>query len=149
MFLFFGLVSVLGAYFVCTAGVGLHWKLLLPAAGIGCFSVGVLNVNNIRDMETDRATRTTVAIKLGERNAKIYQTVLIGLGWACMTAYCLLCWPSWWHWMWVITLPLYILHLRGVWTRSGKALDPMLPLLVMSTFALSLLMGIGFCVYLF
>ena len=148
VFLFFGLVAVLGAYFVCTKGLGLHWKLLLPASGIGFFSVGVLNVNNTRDMETDRATRTTVAIKLGERNAKIYQTVLIGLGWACLIAYCLLCWPSWWHWMWVITLPLYILHLRGVWTRSGKALDPMLPLLVMSTFALSLLMGIGFCVYL-
>lgn len=149
VFLFFGLVAVLGAYFVCTAGVGLHWKLLLPASGIGCFSVGVLNVNNIRDMETDRATRTTVAIKLGEHNAKIYQTVLIGLGWACLIAYCLLCWPSWWHWMWVITLPLYILHLRGVWTRSGKALDPMLPLLVMSTFLLSILMGAGFCVFLF
>lgn len=149
VFLFFGLVAVLGAYFVCTAGVGLHWKLLLPASGIGFFSVGVLNVNNTRDMETDRATRTTVAIKLGERNAKIYQTVLIGLGWACMIAYCLLCWPSWWHWMWVITLPLYILHLRGVWTRSGKALDPMLPLLVMSTFLLSILMGAGFCVFLF
>ena len=149
VFLFFGLVAVLGAYFVCTQGVGLHWKLLLPAAGIGCFSVGVLNVNNIRDMETDRATRTTVAIKLGERNAKIYQTVLICLGWAFMAAYCLLCWPSLWHWMWALTLPLYVLHLRGVWSRTGRALDPMLPLLVMSTFLLSLLMGIGFCVYLF
>jgi 1,4-dihydroxy-2-naphthoate octaprenyltransferase len=149
VFLFFGLVAVLGAYFVCTQGVGLHWKLLLPAAGIGCFSVGVLNVNNIRDMETDRATRTTVAIKLGERNAKIYQTVLICLGWAFMAGYCLLCWPSLWHWMWALTLPLYVLHLRGVWSRTGRALDPMLPLLVMSTFLLSLLMGIGFCVYLF
>ena len=149
VFLFFGLVAVLGAYFVCTQGVGLHWKLLLPAAGIGCFSVGVLNVNNIRDMETDRATRTTVAIKLGERNAKIYQTVLICLGWVFMAAYCFLCWPSLWHWMWALTLPLYVLHLRGVWSRTGRALDPMLPLLVMSTFLLSLLMGIGFCVYLF
>ena len=149
VFLFFGLISVLGAYFVCTAGVGLHWKLLLPAAGIGLFSVGVLNVNNIRDMETDAANRVTVAIKLGEKRAKIYQTVLIALGWACMMAYCLLCWPSVWHWLWLITLPMYILHLRGVWTRTGKALDPMLPLLVMSTFALSLRMGLGFCAYLF
>ena len=149
VFLFFGLVAVLGAYFVCTRGLGLHWKLLLPASGVGCFSVGVLNVNNIRDMKTDSANRVTVAIKLGARRARIYQTVLIGLGWACMAAYCLLCWPSWWHWMWVITLPLYILHLRGVWTREDRALDPMLPLLVMSTFALSLLFGLGFCVYLF
>lgn len=149
VFLFFGLVAVLGAYFVCTKGLGLHWKLLLPAAGIGCFSVGVLNVNNIRDMKTDAVNRVTVAIKLGAHKARIYQTVLIGLGWACMMAYCLLCWPSWWHWMWVVTLPLYILHLRGIWTREDRALDPMLPLLVMSTFALSLLFGLGFCVYLF
>ena len=149
VFLFFGLVSVMGAYFVCTKGVGLHWKLLLPAAGVGCFSVGVLNVNNIRDMKTDAANRVTVAIKLGTHKARIYQTVLIGLGWVCMAAYCLLCWPSAWHWMWVVTLPLYIVHLKGIWTREDRALDPMLPLLVMSTFALSLLFGLGFCVYLF
>ena len=149
VFLFFGLVAVMGAYFVCTKGVGLHWKLLLPAAGIGCFSVGVLNVNNIRDMKTDAANRVTVAIKLGAHRARIYQTVLIGLGWACMAAYCLLCCPSPWHWLWVLTLPLYVLHLHGVWTREDRALDPMLPLLVLSTFALSLLMGIGFCAFLF
>ena len=149
VFLFFGLISVLGAYFVCTAGEGLHWKLLLPASAVGFFSVGVLNVNNIRDMKTDAANRVTVAIKLGEKRARIYQTVLVALGWACMVAYCLLCWPSIWHWLWVITLPLYVMHLRGVWTRSGKALDPMLPMLVMSTFALCLLMGLGFCAFLF
>ena len=149
VFLFFGLVSVLGAYFVCTQGVGLTWKLLLPAAGIGLFSVGVLNVNNTRDMETDRVNRVTVAIKLGERNAKIYQTVLIVLGWCCLIAFTLLCWPDWRHWLFVVTLPLYIVHLRGVWTRTGKALDPMLPLLVMSTFLLAILMGLGHCMFLF
>ena len=148
VFLFFGLVAVLGAYFVCTQGVGLTWKLLLPAAGIGCFSVGVLNVNNIRDMKTDAPNRVTVAIKLGEHRAKIYQTVLICLGWCCMIVFTLLSWPDWRHWIWVITLPLYVLHLRGVWTRTGRALDPMLPLLVISTFALSLLMGLGFCLFL-
>lgn len=149
VFLFFGLVAVLGAYFVCTKGLGLHWKLLLPATGVGCFSVGVLNVNNIRDMKTDAANRVTVAIKLGLRKARVYQTVVIVLGWACMIAYCLLCWPSWWHWLWVITLPLYIKHLHGVWTLEDRALDPMLPLLVMSTFALCLLYGLGFCAFLF
>lgn len=148
VFLFFGLVSVLGAYFVCTQGVGLHWKLLLPAAGVGCFSVGVLNVNNIRDMKTDAVNRVTIAIKLGMHRARIYQTVLIVLGWVCMAVYCLLCWPSVWHWMWVVTLPLYVKHLAGVWTREDRALDPMLPLLVMSTFALCLLMGLGFCLFL-
>lgn len=148
VFLFFGLVAVLGAYFVCTRGLGLHWKLLLPAVGVGCFSVGVLNVNNIRDMKTDAANRVTIAIKLGANKARIYQTVLIGLGWICMVIYCLLCWPSWWHWLWVITLPLYVKHLHMVWTREDRALDPALPLLVMSTFLLCLLLGLGFCIYL-
>ena len=149
VFIFFGLVSVLGSCFVCTQGLGLHWKLLLPASAVGFFSVGVLNVNNIRDMKTDAANRVTVAIKLGLRRSRIYQTLLIGLGWACMIAYCLLCWPSVWHWMWVLTLPLYVRHLYMVWTRTDRALDPALPLLVMSTFLLCLLMGVGFCIYLF
>ncbi|MBO7385165.1 MAG: 1,4-dihydroxy-2-naphthoate octaprenyltransferase, partial [Clostridia bacterium] len=149
VFLFFGLVAVLGAYFVCTKGQGLHWKLLLPAAAVGCFSVGVLNVNNIRDMKTDAANRVTVAIKLGSHKARIYQTVLIVLGWVLMAVYTLLCWPSIWHWLWLATLPLYIIHLSGLWSKKDQDLDPMLPLLVMATFLLCLLTGIGHCVYLF
>ena len=147
VFIFFGLVSVMGAYFVAAHTIS-SWYLLLPASAIGFFSMGVLNVNNIRDMKTDAANRMTVAIRLGERNARIYQTVLIVLGWAAMCAYCLCRFPDPWHWLFVITLPLYIIHLRGVGTRSGRALDPMLPLLVMSTAAFSLLAGLGFIIYL-
>ena len=147
VFLFFGLVAVLGSYFV--ASHTLFWRLLLPGAAVGCFSVGVLNVNNIRDMETDAANRVTVAIRLGEKKAKIYQTVLIVLGWIFMLAYCQLRMFSWWHYLFVLTLPLFILHLRGVWKRTGKALDPMLPLLVMSTFLFCVLAGVGFCAHLF
>ncbi len=146
VFVFFGLVAVLGAYFV--ASHTLFWRLLLPGAAVGCFSVGVLNVNNIRDMETDAANRVTIAIRLGERKAKIYQTVLIVLGWILMLTYCQLRMFSWWHYLFVLTLPLFILHIRGVRKRTGKALDPMLPLLVMSTFLFCLLAGIGFCAHL-
>ena len=146
VFVFFGLVAVLGSYFV--ASHTLFWRLLLPGAAVGCFSVGVLNVNNIRDMETDAANRVTVAIRLGERKAKTYQTVLIVLGWILMLAYCHFRIFSWWHYLFVITLPLFILHLRGVWKRKGKHLDPMLPLLVMSTFLFCLLAGVGFCAHL-
>ena len=146
VFLFFGLVAVLGGYFV--ACHTLFWRLLLPAAAVGCFSVGVLNVNNIRDMETDAANRVTMAIRLGEKRAKIYQTILIVLGWILMLTYCQLRMFSWWHYLFVITLPLFVLHLRGVWKRTGKALDPMLPLLVISTFLFCLLAGLGFCAHL-
>ena len=147
VFLFFGLVAVLGSYFVATHT--LFWRLLLPGAAVGCFSVGVLNVNNIRDMETDAANRVTTAIKLGEKRAKTYQTILIVLGWLLMLAYCGLRMFSWWHYLFVLSLPLFVLHLRGVWQRTGKALDPMLPLLVISTFLFCLLAGIGFCAHLF
>ena len=147
VFLFFGIVTVCGAYFLCAHEIPTP-LILLPAAAIGCFSVAVLNVNNIRDMKSDAATRTTVAIRLGGRRARIYQTVLIVAGWAFMTAYCLLRIFSPWHFLYVLTLPLYVKHLHGVWTREDRALDPMLPSLVMSTFLFSLLAGFGFVVFL-
>ena len=148
VFLFFGVATVCGGYFLCAHEFA-SWIILLPAAAIGCFSVGVLNVNNIRDMKSDAATRVTVAIKLGGRRARIYQTALIALGWAAMLAYSSLRFFSIWHYLFVLTLPLFILHLRGVWTREGRALDPMLPLLVMSSFLFSLLAGLGFVAFLF
>ena len=148
VFLFFGIATVCGGYFLCAHEFP-SWILLLPATAIGCFSVAVLNVNNIRDMKTDAATRVTVAMKLGGRSARIYQTALIALGWAAMLAYCALRIYSIWHYLFVLTLPLFVLHLRGVWTRDGRALDPMLPLLVMSSFLFSLLAGLGFVVFLF
>ena len=60
VFMFFGIVSVAGSYFI--ASHEMFWRMLLPAASIGFFSVGVLNVNNIRDMSTDAATRMTVPL---------------------------------------------------------------------------------------
>ncbi|MBP5539617.1 MAG: 1,4-dihydroxy-2-naphthoate octaprenyltransferase [Bacteroidales bacterium] len=141
VFIFFGLVSVAGGYFVCAHT--LPALLLLPASAIGFFSVGVLNVNNIRDMRSDAATRVTVAIKLGEHRARIYQTVLVAIGWACMIIFMGMSSFPWPRWLFLLTLPLYVLHLKGVWTRTERALDPMLPLLVLSTFFFSLLAGLG------
>lgn len=146
VFLFFGIVAVGGSYLV--ASHTLFLRIFLPGAAVGCFSVGVLNVNNIRDMKTDAANRVTVAIRLGERRARIYQTVLIVLGWGFMVAYCLLRWHSWWHYLYFLTLPFFVLHLKGVWARHDRDLDPMLPLLVLSTFFFCLLAGAGFCAHL-
>ena len=146
VFIFFGLVSVLGAYFVAAHTIP-DWKLVLPAAAIGFFSVGVLNVNNIRDMKTDAPNRVTVAIKLGVHKARIYQTVLICLGWILMLLFAAIYKPSPWHFIFVVTLPLYVRHLMGVWTKTERALDPMLPLLVISTFVLALLAGLSFMIF--
>lgn len=146
--LFFGFATVLGGYFICAGEIPTA-ALLLPAASVGCFSVGVLNVNNIRDMKTDAATRTTTAIRLGQKRARIYQTALLAAGWCFMILFCQLRIQSLWHYLFVLSLPLFVLHLRGVWTRRDRELDPMLPILVMGTFLFALLGGLGFVVYLF
>lgn len=146
VFIFFGLVSVLGGYYVAARELPLL-IMLLPASAIGCFSVGVLNVNNIRDMKTDAVNRVTVAIKLGMKGARIYQTILVTLGWALILVFCAVYDFAPGHYIFIITLPLYIKHLQGVWTRSERALDPMLPMLVISTFFLSILAGAGFLIF--
>ena len=140
VFIFFGLVSVLGAGYVCSHTILPLWTL--PAAAIGCWSIGVLNVNNIRDMKTDSATRTTVALKIGLKKARIYHTILITLGWALMATFSLMTASEWVQWIYFITIPLFALHLRGVWTRVDRALDPMLPMLVMTTFATAILFAV-------
>ena len=145
VFIFFGLVSVLGGYYVAARELP-PILMLLPAAAIGLFSVGVLNVNT-RDMKTDAVNRVTVAIRLGLRGARIYQTVLIAMGWVLMVTFCLLYKPDPGHFLFLAVAPLHMVHLRGVWTRTEKALDPMLPLLVMSTFILSILAGAGFLIF--
>ncbi len=146
VFIFFGLVSVLGSYYVAARELP-PLIMLLPASAIGCFSVGVLNINNIRDMKTDAVNRVTVAIKLGMKGARIYQTILIVLGWALLLTFCSVYDFAPGHFLSVITLPLYIKHLHGAWILSERALDPMLPLLVISTFILSILTGAGFLIF--
>lgn len=146
VFIFFGLVSVLGGYYVAAREFPAA-VMLLPASAIGLFSTGVLNVNNIRDMKTDAANRVTVAIKLGLKGARIYQTSVITLGWVMMTVFCLMYDPAPGHFLFIIVLPLYIKHLHGIWTRTEKALDPMLPLLVISTFILSVITGASFLTF--
>lgn len=141
VFIFFGLVSVLGAYYVVAHTID-SWSLLLPAITIGCFSVGVLNVNNIRDMESDAANRVTIPLRVGALNAKIYQTVLIVFAWLCMLLFTVATYTSPVNFLYVLTLPLFSMHLRMVWTRDGSSLDPALPLLVLSTFAFAILAGI-------
>ncbi|MGZ5303696.1 MAG: 1,4-dihydroxy-2-naphthoate octaprenyltransferase, partial [Bacteroidia bacterium] len=66
VFIFFGLLAVAGSYYLQTGN--LTPSLLLPAAGMGLLSTGVLNINNIRDLEADeRANKRTIALHLGIR----------------------------------------------------------------------------------
>ena len=142
VFIFFGLVPVAGGYFICSHIIDL--RTLIPGAAIGLFSVGVLNVNNIRDMKSDAANRITVPLKLGEHRAKVYHTLLISGGWVLMLLFTILFTEGWLPYLYTITLPLYVKHVAGVWKHSGRQLDPMLPMLVISTFIFALLAGTGY-----
>ena len=136
VFIFFGLVSVLGSYFVLAHTIDIELWIILPAVGIGLLSVAVLNVNNIRDMATDKGIRKTIPLRIGERAAKWYQTALVVLGVACFFCHkenIVLCVLP--------TAPFFLWHIIGVWRRKGRKLDKMLPLLVISTFVLAFLYG--------
>jgi 1,4-dihydroxy-2-naphthoate octaprenyltransferase len=79
VFIFFGIVSVAGAYFVISHTFD-TLLVLLPAAAIGCFSVGVLNVNNIRDMDDDRlAGKRTIPVRFGKNIALGLLGVIVAL----------------------------------------------------------------------
>ena len=78
VFIFFGIVSVGGSYFLFTKTWS--WDILLPASAAGMLSTAVLNLNNMRDMESDRLSgKKTFALRIGFRNAMIYQIVLMQL----------------------------------------------------------------------
>ena len=142
VFIFFGLVTVCGAYYLMTMTLP-PASILLPASSIGCLSVAVLNVNNIRDMKSDAATRKTVALRLGLRGARIYQTCLIVAAWLLMAVFFLVIKVKPAGGIFVLTMPVFYFHLKGVWTKEDGELDPMLPLLVIGTFFFALLSGIA------
>ncbi|WP_209389359.1 MULTISPECIES: 1,4-dihydroxy-2-naphthoate octaprenyltransferase [unclassified Chryseobacterium] len=78
VFIFFGLVSVGGSYFLFTKSFS--WDILLPATAVGMMSMAVLNLNNMRDIESDRLSgKKSLALRIGFKNAMIYEIVLLQL----------------------------------------------------------------------
>lgn len=78
VFIFFGLLAVLGGEFLYSKSF--NWLNVLPAAAMGCWSMAVLNLNNMRDVENDvKNNKITVASKLGFQNSKYYQLILMTL----------------------------------------------------------------------
>jgi 1,4-dihydroxy-2-naphthoate polyprenyltransferase len=86
VFLFFGVMAVSGTAFL--HGQIFEKEVLLPAAGIGLLSAGVLNLNNLRDIENDRESgKMTLAVKLGYEKGKFYHIALIDLAFVCFALY--------------------------------------------------------------
>ncbi len=86
VFIFFGLVAVLGGEFLYSKAF--NWLNVLPAIAMGCWSMAVLNLNNMRDVENDvKNNKITVASKLGFQNSKYYQLILMTIPFVCGAIY--------------------------------------------------------------
>ena len=144
VFVFFGLVSVLGSYFLYTKTF--YVQLLLPATSIGLLSVAVLNLNNMRDMQSDlKAEKLTLAVKLGDKNVRVYHNLLLLLAMLCLIGYLVLNYKSNPNAIFLIAFIPLILHLITFnKTKDLKALDPELKKVALSTFLLALLFYFSF-----
>ncbi|MDD4819516.1 MAG: 1,4-dihydroxy-2-naphthoate octaprenyltransferase [Flavobacteriales bacterium] len=139
VFLFFGLVSITGGLFLYT---GHFYALsLLPGAAIGLLSSGVLNLNNMRDVENDKISgKNTLASHMSIRSGKIYQSVLILLAMLCFGLYQKLTDSTqMWYLISVICL-LNVYSTMEVKERSG--FDKYLKVLSLSTFAIAILFSV-------
>ena len=145
VFLFFGLVSVLGVYPLYAKSI--DWIIMLPACSIGLLSTAVLNLNNMRDRTNDaKSGKNTLVVKIGADWAKLYHTLLVLGGIIC-------------HLMFLVTinhliafiglLPgiILMLHLQKVMkTKNPKDFDPELKKVALSTFGIAVLTAIGLVV---
>lgn len=143
VFIFFGLAGVLGTYYLHTGH--LRMDVLLPATSVGFLSVGVLNINNIRDYQSDiKASKRTMVVLIGSQLAKLYHlSLLIG---AVITGslYTLINFESGYQWLFLITTPLLFMNIRAVY-RYTRPLDlnAELKKLAFSTLLFSITFGIG------
>ena len=131
VFLFFGLLSTLGGYYLQTQTLTAEAVWCGVAIGLPC--VGVLNLNNVRDMNNDRAHgKRTLASMLGVRGGKIYQTGLLVI--------CILIFICLGHWWVLCVTPVWVWHLWFIWTHESSELDLQMPVLMLSTLVVA---GLG------
>jgi 1,4-dihydroxy-2-naphthoate octaprenyltransferase len=142
VFVFFGLVSTYGSYFMFSKVI--DWYLLLPAVAIGFLSVGVLNLNNMRDEASDRkAGKNTIVVKIGGAKAKQYHYFLLITAMVLLLIFGILQNFAIDQYIYLIVFLPIISHLLRVSRTNNPAdLDPELKRLAISTFMVSLLLSL-------
>lgn len=142
VFVFFGLVSTLGVNFLYSKQ--LDFELILPAMAIGFLSVGVLNLNNMRDEESDKKVgKNTIVVKIGGVKAKKYHYFLIIGAMVLTLAFAIISEFQFDQYLFLLTyIPLTKHLIRVCKNQEPKALDPELKKLALSTFALAVLLSL-------
>ena len=142
VFLFFGLLSTVGSYFLYTKYI--NWDIFLPATTIGLLSAAVLNLNNMRDrIEDIKHNKNTLAVKLGSQGAKIYHYALIIVALICALVFVNLNYYKPTQYVFLIAfIPLF--HNMIVVGKNiiHKELDSELKKVALSTFLFAILFSI-------
>ena len=148
VFVFFGLVSTLGVNFLYSQE--LDSQLFLPAAAIGLLSVGVLNLNNMRDEDSDKAVgKNTMVVKMGAANAKKYHYFLVVTAMVLVIVFAIIEDFQFDQYLFLLAYIPLTKHLINVYKNQEKrALDPELKKLALSTFALSILLALSMTFFL-
>ncbi|HEY5690548.1 MAG TPA: 1,4-dihydroxy-2-naphthoate polyprenyltransferase [Cyclobacteriaceae bacterium] len=140
--IFFGIVGVLGSLYLFTKSI--RWDHLLPAMSCGLFSMGVLNINNIRDIDSDRkAGKFSLPVRIGRKKAVIYHWVLIIGGLLTATIFTIINFSSLSQLLFLSTIPLFVINGLSVSKKAANELDPFLKQMALSTLLFVLLFGFG------
>ena len=140
-FLFFGWAAVAGTYYLATKT--LDFSVLLPASAMGFLSNAVLNINNMRDYENDKASgKNSLVVKLGQKGAFVYHCLLIGGAFACLAVYLALHQAVWYSYLFLLLSILFIKDLVAIKKTNPERLDPFLGRQVKHSFLLVLVYGL-------
>ena len=140
-FLFFGWAAVAGTFYLATKN--LNFSVLLPASALGFFSNAVLNINNMRDYENDKASgKNSLVVKLGLKKAFVYHCLLIGGAFVCLTIYLVLHQAAWFSYLFLLLFILFIKDLIAIKKTKPESLDPFLGRQVKHSFLLVVVYGI-------
>jgi len=147
VFVFFGLVSVCGSYFLFTKSFS--WDMLLPGTAVGMMSMAVLNLNNMRDIESDRLTgKNSFALRIGFKSAMIYEMILLQLPLVLILIFLALNGfiQSQNYYVFIVMIlliPFAKLRRKIMSVKEPKELDPFLKQVGILTFTMAVLTAIG------
>ena len=141
--IFFGWLSVIGSWYL--QAHSLSSAIILPATACGLLATAVLNINNLRDIDSDRENgKNTLAVRLGPVNARRYHACLLMGALLCFALFNLISLHSLWGWLFVLAAPLLIKQARFVMRElSPAAMPPMLERTVKGALLTNLLFVIG------
>ena len=140
-FLFFGWAAVAGTYYLSTPWF--DFSVFLPASAMGFLSNAVLNINNMRDYENDRASgKNSLVVKLGLKQAFVYHCLLIVGAFVCLTVFLILKHTPYYIYTFWLLFPLFLKDLIAIKKTKPEQLDPFLGRQVKHTFLLVLVFGV-------